>query len=287
MARTGIIGGSGLYAIEGMTHLDEIRIETPFGQPSDAFSIGEFMGHEVVFLPRHGRGHTLLPTEVNYRANIWGFKNLDVSSILSISAVGSLRSDYRPTDVVIIDNFFDRTNQARSSTFFGQGIVAHIAFAHPLCERLRRHLITAGRQTEQTIHDRGIYLNMEGPQFSTLAESQTFRQWGMDVIGMTQMSEARLAREAEMCYATMALVTDFDCWHEAETGGTVSVEMIMNYMSRNTITAKEIIRRTLPLLTNEDDCTCHHALAGAIITDRSFWPENTLTNLKPILKKYI
>jgi 5'-methylthioadenosine phosphorylase len=287
MSRIGIIGGSGLYQIEGISRLEEVVVDTPFGAPSDAFIIGELAGKQVVFLPRHGRGHRILPTEVNYRANIYAMKTLEVSCIISVSAVGSLRQDYAPTDMVVIDNFFDRSSLNRPNTFFGNGIVAHVQMAHPLCEQLRHVLIRSSRDAGAVVHDSGTYLNMEGPQFSTLAESQTYRQWGMDVIGMTQMSEARLAREAEICYATLALVTDFDCWHEAETGSTVSAEMILQVIDKNTHTAKEILRRALPEITVEHDCRCRHALANAILTDRSLWPENTINNLRPILKQYL
>ena len=286
MAKIGIIGGSGLYQIDGIGNLQELAIQTPFGPPSDIVTVGELEGHEVAFLPRHGRGHRLLPTEVNYRANIYALKTLGVDSIISVSAIGSLRADYQPTDVVVIDNFFDRSVQ-RPLTFFGNGIVAHAAFAHPLCDRLRQALIAGGEQAGAVVHKKGTYLCMEGPQFSTLAESQTYRRWGMDVIGMTQMSEARLAREAEICYATLAMVTDFDCWHEAETGETVSVQMVLQYLEKNTQTAKEIIRRALPEIAAADDCRCRHALAGAILTDRTLWPEKTVNQLEPILKPYL
>lgn len=287
MSRIGIIGGSGLYQIEGIQNVRQVDVDTPFGKPSDSFVIGQLGGREIVFLPRHGRGHTLLPTEVNYRANIFALKKLGVCWIISISAVGSLRKDYIPTDVVIIDQFFDRTNQARSNTFFGEGIVAHVQLAFPLCEDMRLSLIKAGGEISANMKERGTYVNMEGPQFSTLAESQTYRQWGMDVIGMTQMSEARLAREAEMCYATVAMVTDFDCWHEVETGQTVSVDMILQYLEKNTKTAKELIKKVLPLLPEKQNCHCSKALEGAIITERSFWPQKTIEKLDPIISKYV
>lgn len=287
MSRIGIIGGSGLYQIDGITRLQEVRVDTPFGAPSDVFMIGELADKEIVFLPRHGRGHRLLPTEVNYRANIYGMKTLDVSCIISVSAVGSLRKDYAPTEIVVIDNFFDRSSLNRPNTFFGDGIVAHVQMAHPLCNRLRQVLIKAGRAVGAVVHESGTYLNMEGPQFSTLAESQTYRQWGMDVIGMTQMSEARLAREAELCYATLALVTDFDCWHEAETGHTVSVEMILQVMEKNTDIAKKILYRALPEIIADQECGCRHALAGAILTERALWPEKTVNNLQPLLERYL
>lgn len=287
MSRIGIIGGSGLYQIDGITDIDQVRVQTPFGDPSDALAIGAFHGREIVFLPRHARGHSLLPTEVNYRANIYAMKKLGVSQIISVSAVGSLRPDYKPGDVIIIDNFFDRSNQARQHTFFGDGIVAHVQMAHPLCETLRQVLLKAGEEAGANVKDGGVYINMEGPQFSTLAESQIYRKWGLDVIGMTQMSEARLAREAEMCYVTMAQVTDFDCWHEAETGETVSVDRIIEVMHKNAVTAKEMLKHAIPKVPDDSTCNCQHALAVSIVTDKSLWPQETVKKLKPILEKYI
>ena len=287
MSRIGIIGGSGLYDIDGISNIERVQVKTPFGDPSDVFSVGAFHGKDVVFLPRHARGHRLLPTEVNYRANIYAMKKLGVSHIISVSAVGSLRPDYKPGDVVIIDNFFDRSNQARPNTFFGNGIVAHVQMAHPLCDTLRHVLLIAAEEAGANVKDGGVYVNMEGPQFSTLAESQIYRAWGLDVIGMTQMSEARLAREAEMCYVTMAQVTDFDCWHEAETGETVSVDMILEVMHKNTVTAKEILKYAIPQIPTDNECSCHNALAVSIVTDKSLWPKETVEKLKPLLEKYI
>jgi len=287
MTRIGIIGGSGLYQIDGLTDIETLTIDTPFGPPSDSLITGQLDGHDVVFLPRHGQGHRLMPTEVNYRANIFALKTLGVTRIISVSAVGSLRKDIKPMDVVIIDNFFDRSNQARPQTFFGKGIVAHVQLAHPLCHELRRVLVDAGKEIGASIKESGTYLNMEGPQFSTLAESKTYRAWGMDVIGMTQMNEARLAREAEICYATIALVTDFDCWHEETTGETVSVEMILDYMRANTETAKKLLQKAIPKIHISESCACHNALAGAIVTDKSVWPTETVETLKPILGKYL
>ncbi len=287
MPRIGIIGGSGLYQIEGLSNIREEKVKTPFGNPSDVFIIGDLFGQEVVFLPRHGRGHRILPTEVNNRANIFAMKKLDVAWIISVSAVGSLKPELKPQDVVIIDQFFDRTNQARANTFFGNGIVAHIQFAQPLCSELRQILFDAGKKVGANVIYGGTYLNMEGPAFSTLAESQVFRSWGMDVIGMTQMSEARLAREAELSYATLAMVTDYDCWYEAETGTTVSVEMILENLHKNVDTAKKIIVETVKALPENADCECHHALANSFVTDKSLWPSETLEKLKPILKKYL
>lgn len=286
MSRIGIIGGSGLYQIEGIEHIKEIKVDTPFGAPSDVFVTGELGGREVVFLPRHARGHRLLPTEVPYRANIFALKTLGVSHIISVSAVGSLREDYAPTDVVIIDNLFDRAHQARPRTFFGDGIVAHVQMANPVCDTIRQVLLKAGEQAGANIKDGGTYLNMEGPQFSTLAESQTYRKWGMDIIGMTQASEARLAREAEICYATMAMVTDFDCWHEEATGETVSVDAVLKVMHHNTQMAKSILQHAIPMMPNSD-CACQNALAVSLITDKKLWPAKTVEKLKPIIEKYL
>ncbi len=286
MSRIGIIGGSGLYQIEGIDNIQEIEVDTPFGSPSDKLVVGELGGREVVFLPRHARGHRLLPTEVPYRANIFALKMLGVSHIISVSAVGSLREDYAPTDVVIIDNLFDRAHQARPRTFFGDGIVAHVQMAHPVCDTIRQVLLKAGEKAGANMKDGGTYLNMEGPQFSTLAESQTYRAWGIDIIGMTQASEARLAREAEICYATMAMVTDFDCWHEEETGETVSVEAVLQVMHKNTDMAKTILKHAIPMIQT-NHCTCQDALAVSFITDKSLWPTDTVEKLKPIIEKYL
>jgi len=286
MSKIGIIGGSGLYQMEGLTNIKEQKLETPYGAPSEVFITGILEGHDVVFLPRHGKGHRILPTEINNRANIWGMKQLGVNRIISVSAVGSLRPVFKPQDVVIIDQFFDRTNQARKNTFFGDGIVAHIQFAKPICPCLAKTLVQAGTGSGATIHSGGIYVNMEGPAFSTLAESQTYRQWGMDVVGMTQMNEARLAREAEICYATVAMITDYDCWYEEETGSTVSVDMIIENLQKNTATARSIIKNTVRLMPEKQECTCTNALANSFITDKSLWPKETVKKLGPIIKKY-
>ena len=287
MSRIGVIGGTGLYQIDGMTNIKEISVETPFGRPSDVFMSGELDGREIVFLARHGRGHKISPTELNHRANIYAMKTLGVNWIISISAVGSLRPDFEPLDIILVDQFFDRTNQARPNTFFGNGIVAHLAFAEPLCPNVRKIIFDAGREMGLKVKWNGTYLNMEGPQFSTLAESQTYRKWGMDVVGMTQMSEARLAREAEICYATVAMVTDYDCWYEAETGSTVSVEMIIENLHKNTDNARKLIQETIKRLPEKQSCQCENALAGAIVTDRSVWPNETIEKLKPIIEKYV
>jgi 5'-methylthioadenosine phosphorylase len=287
MPRIGIIGGSGLYQIEGLEQIREVRVETPFGSPSDTFILGRLEGREVLFLPRHGRGHRIMPAEVNNRANIWAMKSLDVAWIISVSAVGSLKPELKPLDLLLIDQFVDRTNQARPNTFFGDGIVAHIPFAHPLCEQVGDLIYAAGQKIGTPVKRGGTYINMEGPAFSTLAESQLYRSWGMDVVGMTQMNEARLAREAEICYATLAMVTDFDCWWEAETGHTVSVELVVENLRQSSTAAKELIRHSLVGFPELPDCTCQDALAGAIITDRGAWPQETIARLHPILTKYI
>jgi len=287
MPRIGIIGGSGLYQIEGLEEIREVRVETPFGDPSDLLILGRLEGREVLFLPRHGRGHRILPAEVNNRANIWALKSLDTAWIISVSAVGSLKPGLKPQDLVIVDQFVDRTNQARPNTFFGGGIAAHITFAHPLCESVGQILYTAAREMGASIHWGGTYVNMEGPAFSTLAESQLYRSWGMDVVGMTQMNEARLAREAEICYATLAMVTDYDCWWEAETGQTVSVELVVENLRQSSALAKELIRRSIASFPWQPACACQEALAGAIITDRGAWPQESITRLGPILKKYL
>ncbi len=287
MARIGIIGGSGLYQMEGLTGIQSVKMATPFGDPSDEYMIGSLSGREVVFLPRHGRGHRILPTEVNNRANIYGMKKLGVERIISVSAVGSLKKELKPTDIVLIDQFVDRTNQARPNTFFGNGIVAHIQFAHPLCPHLRQVLYQSGQAMAAPVHWGGTYVNMEGPAFSTLAESQVYRSWGMDVVGMTQMNEARLAREAEICYATMAMVTDYDCWYEAETGHTVSVEVVVQTLQQNVARAREMVRQTILNMPAERACSCGRALAGSVLSDRSVWPQETIERLGPIIEKYL
>jgi len=287
MPRIGVIGGSGLYQIEGLENVEQVKVETPFGDPSDEFVLGRLEGREVVFLPRHGRGHRISPSELNYRANIYGMKKLDVAWIISVSTVGSFKPELKPLDVVIIDQFFDRTNQGRANTFFGNGIVAHIPFAHPVCNDLAKIVFDAGKEIGASVKWGGTYLNMEGPAFSTLAESRTFQAWGMDVIGMTQMSEAKLAREAEMCYATMAMVTDYDCWYEAETGMTVTIDVVIENLNKNVATAREMIRRAVRSVPEKQECDCAKALANAIITEKSLWPKSTVDKLGLILRKYL
>lgn len=280
----GIIGGSGLYDMPGLNVLNERVIPTPFGEPSDAYVIGDVDGVKVAFLARHGRGHRYMPTEVNYRANIYGFKTLGVHTILSASAVGSMKEAYAPTDIVFPHQFIDRTRH-RADTYYGNGIVAHVAFADPICAGAAMLMAQAGREQGATIHEGGTYVCIEGPQFSTRAESNLYRSWGVDVIGMTNLTEAKLAREAELCYVTMALVTDYDCWHES---GDVSVEQILGYLRANAEMAQRIIRATVPLAANRNrDCACANALQYAIITDRTRIPPKVQQDLAPIIGKYI
>ncbi len=280
----GIIGGTGLYNIEGFTNQKWVKIKTPFGKPSDDFLTGELGGRDVVFLARHGRGHRILPSELNHRANIWAMKKLGVQWIVSVSAVGSLQEKYKPCDIVLIDQFFDRTKQSANHTFFGRGIVAHVAFSHPICEELRQIILKTARKEKTTAHDGGTYVCMEGPAFSTRAESLTNHRAGYDVIGMTNLGEAKCAREAEIAYATMAMATDYDCWKEEEH---VTLEMILANLHRNADTAKKIVAKVISQIPDEPDWPCHSALKSAIMTDKKLWPKKTVTELKPILEKYI
>ena len=289
MSRIGIIGGSGLYKMEGIKNLKEAAVNTPFGRPSDKYIIGELEGREIVFLPRHGVGHRVSPTEINYRANIFGMKKLGVDRIISITACGSLKEEYKPLDFVVVDQFVDRTNQARKMSFFEKGIVAHISFAHPICRELSDLLYDAGYEAGKGLklkmHKGGTYINMEGPAFSTKAESNLYRSWGMDVIGMTNLAEARLAREAEICYATLAAVTDYDCWHPSHE--TVTVDMIVQNLLKNVENAQKIIRQVIRNLPGEKKCGCAHALKYAIITDRKLIPPKIKKDLKIIIGKYL
>ncbi len=288
MQRIGIIGGSGLYEMEGLKIVEEKLIQTPFGDPSDRYIIGEFQGKQVVFLPRHGMGHRLLPSEINYRANIFGMKSLGVEWILSVSAVGSFKKELKPCDVVLIDQFLDRTNQARKSTFFGDGLVAHVGFSHPVCEDLRMILLNESRTIQDTtFHNGGTYVNMEGPPFSTRAESLLYKSWGMDVIGMTNLQEAKLAREAEICFATMAMVTDWDCWIEGDPEAAVSVEMVLENSRKNVSVAKELIRKAIPKIPTDRHCGCSNALQNAVMTDPAVIPAKTKERLDIIIGKYI
>lgn len=288
MQRIGIIGGSGLYKIEGIKGIKEIAVDTPFGKPSDSYITGMLEGREVVFLPRHGKGHTILPTELNYRANIFGMKKLGVESIISVSAVGSLKKELKPRDIVVVDQFVDRTNQARKTTFFGSGIVAHMPFADPVCSKLSKILFNAGRDIGASMHMGGTYLNMEGPAFSTLAESRLYRSWGMDVIGMTNMPEARLAREAEICYSVLAMVTDYDCWcADDKDVETVTLDLIIENLNENAETARGIIKEILKKIPKQRDCTCKEALKHAIVTERKLIPRKIKKELDLIIGKYI
>ncbi len=282
--RIGVIGGSGLYHIEGLENVRREKIETPFGPPSSDYIIGTLKKREVVFLPRHGSGHLLMPTEINYRANIFGMKKLGVGWIISLSAVGSLQEKYRPLDIVIIDQFFDRTSK-RPSTFFGDGLVAHIAFADPVCEALCDILQKAGHEVGARVHRGGTYVNMEGPAFSTRAEADIYRKLGLDLIGMTNLVEAKLSREAEICYATMAMVTDYDCWHPAHEA--VTVETIIDNLKKNAKTAKLIIKKAVEEVPLKQKCSCAHALETAIITDRNKVPREVIKRLGPIVSKYL
>src|SRR6185369_2488661 len=283
--RIGIIGGSGLYHLEGFTKQKWVSIKTPFGAPSDQFLTGELAGRPVVFLPRHGRGHRILPSELNHRANIYGMKKLGVAWLLSVSAVGSLQLRYKPCDIVLPDQFLDRTKQSAAHSFFGKGIVAHVAFADPICEELRQLLLLTCRKVGAVVHDGGTYVNMEGPAFSTRAESLTNHRLNYDVIGMTNLGEAKCAREAEIGYATMAMVTDYDSWKVDEAH--VTVDMVIANLTRNAATAKSVVARTIAQIPAEPNWPCHSALKNAIMTDRKVWPKKTIAELKPILEKYL
>jgi 5'-methylthioadenosine phosphorylase len=280
----GIIGGSGLYDMAELTDCGEHHISTPFGDPSGPYVLGTLRGQRVAFLARHGAGHRILPSELNFRANIYGFKVLGVERILSASAVGSLREEYRPLDIVVPDQFFDRT-KGRISTFFGRGLVAHVAFAHPLCGDLSTAAADSAHSVGATVHRGGTYVNMEGPQFSTLAESKLYRSWGMDVIGMTNLQEAKLAREAEICYATLALVTDYDCWHPDHD--SVTVDLIIANLLQNAKTAQLTIAEAVGRLTGPRTCACKDALATAMITPMQLVPEQTKKDLEPIIGRYM
>jgi 5'-methylthioadenosine phosphorylase len=280
----GIIGGSGLYDMAEVTDREERHIDTPFGPPSAPYLIGTLRGKRVAFLARHGAGHRLMPSELNFRANIFGFKVLGVEYILSASAVGSLKEQYKPLDLVVPDQFLDRT-RGRISTFFGRGLVAHVGFAHPFCARLSGLAFTAARSSSATVHKGGTYVCMEGPQFSTLAESKLYRSWGMDIIGMTNLQEAKLAREAEICYTTIALVTDYDCWHPEHD--QVTVEMIIANLTQNARMAQQVIAETVGLLPYERTCECATALKYAIITRPDAVPPAVRGELAPLVDKYL
>jgi 5'-methylthioadenosine phosphorylase len=283
-AKIGVIGGSGLYQMEGLADVEEVRLETPFGEPSDKYVVGKLEGKPVAFLARHGVGHRILPSELNFRANIFGFKLLGVEHLISASAVGSLKEDIHPLDVVIPDQLIDRT-RGRISTFFGNGIAAHVEFSHPFCARLSKLLYEATLDAGPRAHRGGTYVCIEGPQFSTLAESELYRSWGAHVIGMTNLQEARLAREAEMSYGTLALVTDYDCWHVSHA--SVTVEQIIANLTRNADAARRIISRTVKALDLNVPSPHAHALKNAIITNPGHIPERVKRDLAPIIGKYV
>jgi 5'-methylthioadenosine phosphorylase len=280
----GIIGGSGLYEMAELTDREERTISTPFGDPSGPYALGTLRGKRVAFLARHGAGHRIMPSELNFRANIYGFKVLGVERLLSASAVGSLKEAYRPLDILVPDQFFDRT-RGRISTFFGRGLVAHVAFAHPVCQILSSIAADAAQAVNATVHRGGTYVNMEGPQFSTLAESRLYRSWGMDVIGMTNLQEAKLAREAEICYATLALITDYDSWHPDHD--SVTVDLIVANLLQNAVTAQRVIAEAVGRIEGSRTCECATALASALITRPEFVPERTRQELAPIIGKYM
>ncbi|HEX2775221.1 MAG TPA: S-methyl-5'-thioadenosine phosphorylase [Candidatus Acidoferrales bacterium] len=282
--RIGIIGGSGLYGMPGLTNTREVRVKTPFGDPSDAIVIGTLEGRRVAFLARHGRGHRLTPSEINYRANICALKMLGVERILSVSAVGSLRDDLPPLDFLIPDQFFDRT-RLRVATFFGGGVVAHVGFDKPVCTHLAAHIAEASDRAGVKAHRSGTYVCMEGPQFSTLAESHTYRQLQFDVIGMTNLTEAKLAREAELCYATIAMITDYDCWHPQHDA--VTLDEIIENLNRNTANVQRVLHEVVRDLPEARNCKCGSALAHAILTDRAAISRATKKRLAPIIGKYI
>ena len=280
----GIIGGSGLYNIEGIKDIKTVSIDTPFGKPSDSYTVGSLEGRKVAFLPRHGKGHTILPSELNFRANIYGMKKLGVEHIIAVSAVGSMKEEIKPLDIVIPDQFFDRT-RGRISTFFGEGIVGHVSFADPVCETLATTLYNAAKSVGACVHKGGTYLCMEGPMFSTRAESNVYRQWGVSVIGMTNLQEAKLAREAEICYSTLAMATDYDCWHVGEEA--VTLEMIIGNLNKNAETAKHILKAAIPKIELKRNCACATAVQNAIVTNKDLIPENTKKKLDILFGKYL
>ena len=282
--RIGVIGGSGLYDMDRLTERETVQVDTPFGEPSSPYTVGTLNDRRVAFLARHGDGHRLMPSELNFRANIFGFKTLGVEWILSASAVGSLQEQYRPLDIVIPDQCLDRT-RGRVSTFFGGGIVAHVGFAHPFCPVLSDIAFAAATRSGAGVHRGGTYVCMEGPQFSTLAESRLYRSWGLDIIGMTNLQEAKLAREAEICYTTLALVTDYDCWHEGHAD--VTVEMIIATLTQNAVTAQHVVTNAVARLPVDRGCECATALGSAIITRPDLIPADVKRDLAPIIGKYV
>jgi len=285
MGRIGIIGGSGLYKIDGIKNVKEVSVTTPFGKPSGKFILGTLEGKDVVFVPRHDVGHRIPPSHINYRANIFGMKKLGVEKIISVSACGSLKEEIRPLDFVVVDQFVDRTNYARDMSFFEKGIVVHIEFSHPVCAQLKELIYEASSGLNARVHNGGTYINMEGPAFSTLAESNLYRSWGMDIIGMTNFAEAKLAREAEICYATLAAVTDYDCWHPQHDA--VTIDMVIKNLQKNVENSKKIVARAIKNISFDADCKCRFALQYAIVTDKKLIPAKIKKALKPIIGKYV
>jgi 5'-methylthioadenosine phosphorylase len=281
----GIIGGSGLYELDGFSNRREIDLDTPFGPPSDTLIAGDFAGRRVVFLPRHGKGHRILPTELNHRANIWALRSLNVRWIIAVTAVGSLQERYHPRDILLPDQFFDRTSRREHHTFFGRGIVAHVAFGDPISTSLRTLLHEESAALGLRVHNGGTYVCMDGPAFSTRAESNANRQLGFDVIGMTNLPEAKLAREAEIALATLAMITDYDCWKVEEAA--VTAEAVIGHLQANVASAKAILARVIPRIPTVPDAPEHCALDTAIMTHRSLWPSNTVEELLPILSRFI
>ena len=285
MGRIGIIGGSGLYQIEGIKNVKKVSLTTPFGKPSGAFVMGTLEGRDVVFVPRHDVGHRISPSHINYRANIFAMKKLGVERIISVSACGSLKEEIRPLDFVIVDQFVDRTNYARDMSFFEKGIVVHIGLAHPVCPEMSPLLYQAAKNLNLNAHNGGTYINMEGPAFSTLAESRLYRSWGMDVIGMTNFAEAKLAREAEMCFSSLSAVTDYDCWRSSEE--EVTVDMVIKNLLHNVENSKMILKKMIKTIPEKRSCPCCSALKDAIVTDRAYVPPKLKKDLKIIIGKYI
>jgi len=281
----GIIGGSGLYQIDELRETKEHNVDTPFGPPSDTLVGGKISGRQIYFLPRHGRGHRILPHEINHRANIYALRSLNVRWIISVAAVGSLQEKYAPRDVVLPSQFYDRTSRRETHTFFGEGIAAHIAFAEPISTKLRNLLADSGRSLDVTVHNGGTYVNMDGPAFSTRAESEFNHRNGFDVIAMTNLPEAKLAREAEIAFATMAMITDYDCWKVEEE--PVSAEIVLSHLLANAETARKVILRVIPQIPTEPNWPEHFALNTALVTDRKLWPKATVQKLKPILKRFL
>ena len=284
MPKIAIIGGSGLYKMDNIKIKEEKTINTPFGKPSDNIIIGELNGIELAFLPRHGRKHAIAPHEINYRANIYALKTLGVTQIISVSAVGSMKEEIVPGHMVCVDQFIDRTS-GRKTTFFEDGIVAHVSFADPVCNCLQKKLVKAVKKTGTPVHDGGSYVCIDGPMFSSRAESKVFRSWGVSVIGMTNYQEAKLAREAEICYTTLALSTDYDCWHEGEDD--VNAHAVVEIMNKNVKNAQNVLMELIPTLDENADCTCNNVLTTSIVTSQEFIPDETKKRLKPIIGKYI